>query len=224
MNLVTAVIVHVSIDQALDDREVQEKHRQAEIQAMLPKLKDMFDELDKDESGTVTLDELLDQGDFEVGDEVLVSRDEKEVKAALERVGQPWDEQMSGMLGKRFHVVDATIRDSIGLQSPDDNKIMYFPSKVLTKDDPLCEELMKYMQADSLKEVFEIIDDDGSGEVTTDEFIEALTKILCSESPVEFIPIRKKLGSCRFHVHEMKNVLRELHADQVDEMREHDVE
>eukprot|EP00931_Biecheleriopsis_adriatica_P055066 TRINITY_DN32480_c0_g1_i1.p1 TRINITY_DN32480_c0_g1~~TRINITY_DN32480_c0_g1_i1.p1 ORF type:complete len:544 (+),score=108.35 TRINITY_DN32480_c0_g1_i1:59-1690(+) len=64
-------------------------------------------------------------------------------------------------------------------------------------DDELREELMKYMNAESLVELFEMIDIDGSGEVNIEEFCEGISKLASSEQPVEFVRILKQLSSVK---------------------------
>eukprot|EP00440_Ansanella_granifera_P050368 gb/GFBE01054588.1/.p1 GENE.gb/GFBE01054588.1/~~gb/GFBE01054588.1/.p1 ORF type:complete len:535 (+),score=120.48 gb/GFBE01054588.1/:1-1605(+) len=58
MNLVTAVIVEGAIDQGKQDRDVMAVHKKQQIKAMIPALTAMFQELDDDGSGTLTVDEL----------------------------------------------------------------------------------------------------------------------------------------------------------------------
>jgi len=63
MNLVTAVIVEGAIQQAREDKEVQNAHEAKRIQALIPKLKEVFLELDEDGSGTLSLDEVENAGE-----------------------------------------------------------------------------------------------------------------------------------------------------------------
>eukprot|EP00930_Biecheleria_cincta_P028971 TRINITY_DN20164_c0_g1_i1.p1 TRINITY_DN20164_c0_g1~~TRINITY_DN20164_c0_g1_i1.p1 ORF type:complete len:564 (-),score=86.41 TRINITY_DN20164_c0_g1_i1:21-1481(-) len=59
--------------------------------------------------------------------------------------------------------------------------------------DDLQDELMMNMKAESLEELFDMIDVDGSGEVEIDEFCIGVSKIASSDQPVEFIRILKQL-------------------------------
>jgi hypothetical protein len=58
MNLVTAVILENSLAQASEDKELMIKNENARKLALVPKLRAMFSELDEDESGEVSLDEI----------------------------------------------------------------------------------------------------------------------------------------------------------------------
>jgi Ca2+-binding EF-hand superfamily protein len=59
MNLVTAVIVEGSLEQASNDKEVAKAYQQAELKKLIPKIKDMFLALDSDGSGTLDYDEVI---------------------------------------------------------------------------------------------------------------------------------------------------------------------
>jgi hypothetical protein len=58
MNLVTAVIVEGSLDQASNDKDAARAYEQAELKKIIPKIRDMFEALDADGSGTLELDEV----------------------------------------------------------------------------------------------------------------------------------------------------------------------
>jgi hypothetical protein len=58
MNLVTAVIVESSFEQASQDKEVAKAHKARVIEKMMPKLREMFDNLDADGDGEITLEEF----------------------------------------------------------------------------------------------------------------------------------------------------------------------
>lgn len=60
MNLVTAVIVEGALEQSKQDKDVQAEYKRAEIKKLIPKLLEMFHELDADGNGTLTLDEITD--------------------------------------------------------------------------------------------------------------------------------------------------------------------
>ncbi|CAE7225333.1 CAC, partial [Symbiodinium microadriaticum] len=59
MNLVTAVMVNSSLDQASEDKEAKKAWEAAKRAKQMEKLKEMFLELDEDGSGELSLDELL---------------------------------------------------------------------------------------------------------------------------------------------------------------------
>jgi Ca2+-binding EF-hand superfamily protein len=59
MNLVTAVIVEGSLDQANSDKDVNTAYRKAETVRILPKIRQLFREMDEDGNGELDLDEVL---------------------------------------------------------------------------------------------------------------------------------------------------------------------
>ena len=60
MNLVTAVIVEGSFEQAKSDQIFAKKERQRAMAKLLPVVRDIFAQLDKDSSGKVTLEEFAE--------------------------------------------------------------------------------------------------------------------------------------------------------------------
>merc|ERR1719160_471030 len=58
MNLVTAVIVEGSLEQATQDREVAKAYKNHLIVKMMPRIEKMFEQLDVDGSGDISLDEI----------------------------------------------------------------------------------------------------------------------------------------------------------------------
>jgi hypothetical protein len=77
MNLVTAVIVEGSFEQAKSDQIFAKKERQRAMSKLLPVVRDIFAQLDKDGSGQVTLEEFADA--------------DESVQLALEKVCQTDD-------------------------------------------------------------------------------------------------------------------------------------
>jgi len=67
MNLVTAVIVEVSLEQAKQDHESE---RMAQVSRVLPRLRDVFFELDRDGNGQISMEEV-DQANPEHREELL---------------------------------------------------------------------------------------------------------------------------------------------------------
>lgn len=59
LNLVTAVLVNGAIEQADNDKEAMRFYKAQKLKVMLPKIRDMFHELDADGSGDLSLDELV---------------------------------------------------------------------------------------------------------------------------------------------------------------------
>ena len=58
MNLVTAVIVEGSLQQATQDREVAKAYKNSVVMKMMPKIEMMFEKLDTDGNGDITLSEI----------------------------------------------------------------------------------------------------------------------------------------------------------------------
>jgi voltage-gated sodium channel len=77
MNLVTAVIVEGSFEQAKSDQIFAKKERQRAMSKLLPVVREIFAQLDKDGSGQVTLEEFADA--------------DESVQLALEKVCQTDD-------------------------------------------------------------------------------------------------------------------------------------
>jgi len=125
MNLVTAVIVEGSLEQAKLDHEAKKAHQIAQMKLLEPKIRDLFHDLDTDDSGTITKQEVAEA--------------EGDVRA----------------------------------------------------------ELMQVVQAETLEELFEMLDVDGSGEVDIDEFVSGIVRLVTTEQPVEFIRILKQLHLSR---------------------------
>merc|ERR1719379_2422240 len=82
------------------------------------------------------------------------------------------------------------------------------------------------MGADSVEELFEMLDDDDSGEVTITELFEALTKHVSSNQPAALIPIRKKLQICRITANSISSSINGLNATvhQLKERQDEDEE
>lgn len=138
MNLVTAVIVEGAIEQGNQDKEAQSRYKQHKFNKMLPGLKAMFRELDKDGNGTVTMQELQ--------------------------------------------------------QAPE----------------KLRQKLEQVMKADSLAELFEMVDVDESGECDIDEFCDGVAKLINSDTPVESLRILKQLALLRRNIRELHTAIRQM--------------
>ena len=69
MNLVTAVIVEGSLDQASEDKEVNSAYKAAEMKKLIPQIKELFIKMDADQSGELELDEVLN-ADIETQEEL----------------------------------------------------------------------------------------------------------------------------------------------------------
>merc|ERR1712032_1588443 len=59
MNLVTAIIVEAFLEHAKQDQELRKKEHDRHARKLLPHLQDMFEKLDLDSSGLLTLHELM---------------------------------------------------------------------------------------------------------------------------------------------------------------------
>jgi len=76
--------------------------------------------------------------------------------------------------------------------------------EVAQSDQNSREELMKVLNADSVQEVFDMLDVDGNGEVDIDEFIEGIVRVVTTTQPVEFICVMKQLGLNRLAVENLQ--------------------
>jgi len=70
MNLITAVLVNGAIEQSNTDKEAMRFYKAQRLRKMLPRVREMFEELDQDGSGALTLDELVNAPE-EVREELL---------------------------------------------------------------------------------------------------------------------------------------------------------
>merc|ERR1719387_161672 len=59
MNLVTAVIVEGSLEQANSDKEVNSAYKTAAMKKLIPEIRELFHQMDADGSGDLDLDEIL---------------------------------------------------------------------------------------------------------------------------------------------------------------------
>merc|ERR1719454_712150 len=71
------------------------------------------------------------------------------------------------------------------------------PEELDQADDSIRQELLRFVPADNLKELYEMLDVDGSGEVDIEEFCYGVSRLVISEQPVEFIRIMKQLQLAR---------------------------
>jgi len=63
MNLITAVLVNSALEQALQDKDAMKAEELKKKKRLMKRLRDMFVRLDEDESGEVTIDEILKMTD-----------------------------------------------------------------------------------------------------------------------------------------------------------------
>jgi len=132
MNVVTAVVIEVFLEQGKRDQETRRLWNNQRMQQLLPNLKSMFNALDADQSGYVTLDELTSA--------------EKDVQKELE----------------------------------------------------------KLMNVDSLLDLFEALDVDGSMEVSIEEFLDGMLRLICSNHSIDMTRVLKLLRLVRQDLEELK--------------------
>jgi len=70
MNLVTAVIVEGAIEQAKEDKDVAKAYRKQRLEQVLPKVREMFLQMDIDGDGQITLEEIA-QADQSLKEDLL---------------------------------------------------------------------------------------------------------------------------------------------------------
>jgi Ca2+-binding EF-hand superfamily protein len=128
LNLVTAVIVERSLEQAHQDKEHAKIHKAQLVKKMMPELRELFKRMDKDQDNQITLEEF----------------------------GQ-CDVETQETLYHLFHT-------------------------------------------DDLVELFEILDVDGGGSVSIDEFFDEMLRLVTTETPMSQIRLIKQVGFIRSHV------------------------
>ena len=131
MNLVTAVIVEGSLEQASKDKEVNHAYKAAALKKMLPVIRDLFLAMDADKSGLIDISEVL--------------------KAPAE----------------------------------------------------VQEELAKVMEMDDFVELFEILDVDSNGTLDVQEYVDGITKLVTSDTPLEQLRMQKSLNIVRQDLKEL---------------------
>merc|ERR1711879_49504 len=75
------------------------------------------------------------------------------------------------------------------------------------------EEVHKHLKLESMSELFEMLDADGSGEITLDEFLDGLTNLCLatlSEVPSETILLLKLVRTCRRLSSQVHRTLQEV--------------
>lgn len=132
MNVVTAVVIEVFLEQGKRDQETRRLWNNQRIQQLMPELKTMFHALDTDDSGSVTLDELTSA--------------QKDVQRDLEAL----------------------------------------------------------MNVDSLLDLFEALDVDGSMEVSIEEFLDGMLRLICSNHSIDMTRVLKLLRLVRQDLEELK--------------------
>jgi len=134
MNLVTAVIVESAIEQGKQDRDLQRLYKQEEMKKMMPDLQKLYEDLDENKDGRVTLDEIREASD------------------------------------------------------------------------DLKNQLKDSLQADSVEELFQMIDADEDGKVDVGEFCESIAKVVTSDTSADTIRILKQLSVTRKEVSDLKGL------------------
>jgi hypothetical protein len=128
LNLVTAVIVEGSLDQADQDKELAKIHKSQLANKMMPELRDVFHRMDTNHDGTITLDEF----------------------------------------GNCDLATQAT--------------------------------LYQLFDTDDLVELFEILDVDGGGSVSIDEFFDEMIRLVTTQTPMAQVRLMKQVTFIRSHV------------------------
>lgn len=138
MNLVTAVIVESSLEQASQDKEVAKLQKAQLIEKMIPRFRNIFLTLDKAGDGDLTLE------DFGECDEATQ------------------------------------------------------------------QELCELFDTDDLVELFEILDADGGGSVSVDEFCDQMIKLATTTLPMEQVRMMKQISLIRHNIGEHNGCLGEI--------------
>merc|ERR1719362_180416 len=91
-------------------------------------------------------------------------------------------------------------------------------------NEDLRSKLADFMRADSLVELFEMIDVDESGCIDINEFVDGIEKLVNSEQPVEVIRILKQLVVSRRELGELKEAVAELRAESALAYKRHEAQ
>lgn len=129
MNLVTAVLVEGSLEHARHDREEEKRLLNLSIKNTLPDILKVFDQIDKDGSGLISLDEIV---------------------------------------GEKIDIIPAAVLDKASV--------------------------------DSMKELFEMLDVDESGNLTREEFTDGLLSIVLLDVPIPTLQQMKLIRLLRTQV------------------------
>ena len=141
MNLVTAVVLEGSMDQHNRDIEVNNAYKKEMQKELLPRMARIFEDLDADHSGEISMEELL---------------------------------------GAPKHVKD---------------------------------ELSVIIKTTELEELFEIMDEDGTGTVSMDEFFECLSRTVIADVSIDQLRVIKKLDRCIRSEDEMNDSLGQVREE-----------
>merc|ERR1719460_2386225 len=128
LNLVTAVIVETSLEQASQDKEHAKIHKAHVVKKTMPELRALFKGMDKDQDNQITLEE--------------------------------------------FGQCDVEVQET----------------------------LYHLFQTDDLVELFEILDVDGGGSVSIDEFFDEMLRLVTSETPMSQVRLIKQVAFIRSQV------------------------
>jgi voltage-gated sodium channel len=128
LNLVTAVIVETSLEQASQDKEHAKIHKAHVVKKTMPELRALFKGMDKDQDNQITLEE--------------------------------------------FGQCDVEVQET----------------------------LYHLFQTDDLVELFEILDVDGGGSVSIDEFFDEMLRLVTTETPMSQIRLIKQVAFIRSQV------------------------
>eukprot|EP00929_Paragymnodinium_shiwhaense_P048072 TRINITY_DN24361_c0_g1_i2.p1 TRINITY_DN24361_c0_g1~~TRINITY_DN24361_c0_g1_i2.p1 ORF type:complete len:412 (-),score=73.39 TRINITY_DN24361_c0_g1_i2:175-1410(-) len=117
------------------------------------------------------------------------------VESAIEQAGQDKEAQIEW---KKQKVAELLPELRALFHELDEDK-----SGLLTKqemgncDEDMKEELLQYLATDDFEDIFDILDEDGSGEINIDEFCECISKLASEDSPLEFTKIIRQLESVK---------------------------
>jgi Ca2+-binding EF-hand superfamily protein len=98
-------------------------------------------------------------------------------------------------LGSLFHELD-----------PDGNGRITF-EEILEASSELKDELASIVQAEDFVEIFQLLDNDRSGSLDIDEFIQSVVHITSSDLPIESVRMMKQISLCREDLGELRTAV-----------------
>lgn len=211
MNLVTAVIVEGAIEQANKDKEVQQAYKAQQVQMKLPELKNMFELFDDDNSGEITKEEMVNG-----------LRENKNMQKVLASGASTSTSTSTSSTALLFLVDHRCFFDVFRIQT----HAHQFQSLSSTRPLLQLQFLFDSNEIESTQELdhlmgtvdsvalFEMLDVDGGGKISIEEFCTQIVKTVSSTPPIELERILKlahDIPSLKATVETLHSMVHDMH-------------